>query len=277
MINTIPVKVDKNVSGLSWEVSDPQELAMLIGVLAVGQAAHAARILEKLVPNAPAVSVAAFNEAACAQLTIKSGLTEDQKKAAIAHRDGFLFECIAWIATRQSANDRTFLKDPHISATSQGLDGLMIELEPKRQRIKAVTICEEKCTGTPRKLFKSQVMPTFTEHHTGSKRSRELLATAVDIIKTNFADATAATQAAARVIDLDCRHYRAALTVSPSIVATATDRAALFADYKDLANIKQAQRIGATFVVDSDLRDWFEKLAKSVIAEIKGGKVKKRV
>lgn len=276
MINTIPVKVDKDVSGLSWEVSDPQELARLIGVLAVGQAAHAARILEKLVPNGPAVSVAAFNEAACAQLRIKSGLTEEQKKAAVAHRDGFLFECIAWIATRQGANDRTFLKDPHISATSQGLDGLVIELEPKRQRIKAVTICEEKCTGTPRKLFKSQVMPTFTEHHTGSKRSRELLATAVDIIKTNFADATAATQAAARVIELDCRHYRAALTVSPSIV-TAADRAKLFADYKDLANIKQAQRIGVTFVVDSDLRDWFEKLAKSVIAEIKSGKVKKRV
>lgn len=276
MIDSIPVKVDKDVSGLSWLVSDPQELARLIGVLAVGQASHAARILEKLVPNAPAVSVAALNKAACAQLKIKSGLTAEQKMAAVAHRDGFLFECIAWIATRQGSNDRTFLKDPHISATSQGLDGLVIELEPKRQRIRAVTICEEKCTSTPRKLFKSQVMPTFTEHHTGSKRSRELLATAVDIIKTNFADATAATQAAARVLDLNCRHYRAALTVSPPM-ATAADRAKLFADFKDLANIKQAQRIGATFMVHSDLRDWFEKLAQSVIAEIKSGKVKKRV
>lgn len=276
MINSIPVKVDKDVSGLSWEVSDSKELARLIGVLAVGQAAHAARILEKLVPNAPAVSVAAFNDAACAQLRIKRGLTPEQKTAAVAHRDGFLFECIAWIATRQGANDRTFLKDPHISATSQGLDGLVIELEPKRQRIKAVTICEEKCTGTPRKLFKSQIMPTFTEHHTGSKRSRELLATAVDIIKTNFADATEATKAAARVIDLDCRHYRAALTVSQPM-ATAAERAQLFADYKDLVNIKQTQRIGATFAVHSDLRDWFEMLAKSVIAEIKSGKVKKRV
>jgi len=276
LINSIPVRVDKDVSGLSWEVTDLQELARLIGVLVVGQAAHAARILEKLVPNAPAVSVAALNEAACAQLRIKSGLTAKQKMAAVAHRDGFLFECIAWIATRQGANDRTFLRDPHISATSQGLDGLVIELEPRRQRIRAVTICEEKCTGTPRKLFKSQVMPTFIEHHTGSRRSRELLATAVDIIKVNFTDATKATQAAARVIELDCRRYRAALTVSPS-VATAAKRAELFADYKDLANIKQAQRIGAIFVVRSDLRDWFEQLAKSVITEIKSGKVKKRV
>lgn len=273
MIKSSPVEIDKDVSGLNWEVADFQELAKIVAVIAVGQVVHAARILDQLEQNTPALSIPQLNEAACEQLTIKSGLNPEQEKAARAHRDGFLFECISWIATRQGANDRIFQKDPHISATSQGLDGLVVELEPMKAQIKTVTICEDKCTDYPRNKFRDEVMPTFTEHHGNQVRGRELLATAVDIIKSKFTNGTEALIAAQRVMELGRRRYRAALTVDATIV-TPAKRAKLFKDYNGLAGIEQSQRIGATFVMSGDLRTWFQQLADAVIAAIKSGKVK---
>lgn len=273
MIKSSPVKIDKDVSGLNWEVANFQELAKIVAVIAVGQVVHAARILDQLEQNAPVISIPQLNEAACEQLIIKSGLNPEQEKAARAHRDGFLFECISWIATRQGADDRVFQKDPHISATSQGLDGLVVELEPMKAQIKTVTICEDKCTDYPRDKFRDEVMPAFTEHHGNKVRGRELLATAVDIIKSKFTNDTEALLAAQRVMELDCRYYRAALTVDATIV-TPEKRAKLFKGYNGLAGIEQSQRIGATFVMSGDLRTWFQQLADAVIAAIKSGKVK---
>ena len=273
MIKSSPVEIDKDVSGLNWEVADFQELAKIVAVIAVGQVVHAARILDQLEKNAPAISIPQLNEAACEQLTIKSGLNPEQEKAARAHRDGFLFECISWIATRQGANDRIFQKDPHISATSQGLDGLVVELEPMKAQIKTVTICEDKCTDYPRNKFRDEVMPTFMEHHGNQVRGRELLATAVDIIKSKFSNGTEALIAAQRVMELGRRRYRAALTVDATI-DTPEKRAKLFKNYNGLAGIEQSQRIGATFVMSGDLRTWFQELADAVIAAIKSGKVK---
>ena len=273
MIKSSPVEIDKDVSGLNWEVADFQELAKIVAVIAVGQVVHAARILDQLEKNTPAISIPQLNEAACEQLTIKSGLNPEQEKAARAHRDGFLFECISWIATRQGANDRIFQKDPHISATSQGLDGLVVELEPMKAQIKTVTICEDKCTDYPRNKFRDEVMPTFMEHHGNQVRGRELLATAVDIIKSKFSNGTEALIAAQRVMELGRRRYRAALTVDATI-DTPEKRAKLFKNYNGLAGIEQSQRIGATLVMSGDLRTWFQQLADAVIAAIKSGKVK---
>ena len=273
MIKSSPVEIDKDVSGLNWEVADFQELAKIVAVIAVGQVVHAARILDQLEKNTPAISIPQLNEAACEQLTIKSGLNPEQEKAARAHRDGFLFECISWIATRQGANDRIFQKDPLISATSQGLDGLVVELEPMKAQIKTVTICEDKCTDYPRNKFRDEVMPTFMEHHGNQVRGRELLATAVDIIKSKFSNGTEALIAAQRVMELGRRRYRAALTVDATI-DTPEKRAKLFKNYNGLAGIEQSQRIGATFVMSGDLRTWFQELADAVIAAIKSGKVK---
>lgn len=48
MIKSNPVTIDKDVSGLNWEVADFQELAKIVAVIAVGQVVHAARILDQL-------------------------------------------------------------------------------------------------------------------------------------------------------------------------------------------------------------------------------------
>lgn len=256
------MEVDDNVSGLLWSVDDIDELAKLIAVIALGQAQHAARIIQELEPHGPALSDAELYAGAGGQMRIR-GDTKVQQDVSRYHRDGFLFECISWIVARQAATDRTFLKDPHISSTTQGLDGFAIELDPAKPIVIGATIFEDKCTEKPRQKFQQEILTTFAEYHT-SKRKRDLVANAVSLIKESGLNGTAATKAAARVLDKQFRTYRAALTVGTAI--TTTDRRRkLFKGYSDLADITKAQRIGATLVVDGDLREWFQELADSVI------------
>lgn len=259
------VPIDNDVVGLKWTVDDFDELAKLIAIITLGQAEHAGRIIRELEPNGPALLDAQLFAGARGQLKIR-GDTDEKKKVSKYHRDGFLFECISWIVARQTASERTFLKDPHITSTSQGLDGLMIEMHPTEPVVLQATIFEDKCTENPRNKFQQEVMPTFIDHHEG-KRSRELVANAVSLIKESGLNGTAATSAAARVLDKQFRTYRAALTVE-STVNSAAMRTKLFKGYKDLANITQEQRLGATFVVDGPLREWFQSLADHAITAL---------
>lgn len=254
--------VDDDVSGLLWSIDDEDDLAQLIAVIALGQAQHAARIIRELEPHGPALSDAELFAGARGQMRVR-GDTQEQKDVSRYHRDGFLFECISWIVAKQSATDRTFLKDPHTSSTTQGLDGLMVEMHPVEPTIVQATIFEDKCTEHPRAKFRDEVMVTFAEHH-ASKRKRDLLANAVSIIRESGLNGTEATVAAARVLDKAYRTYRAALTVGPNITTTVR-RKALFKGYKDLLDITKAQRVGATMVIDGELRDWFQSLADDVI------------
>ncbi|RWL47625.1 MAG: hypothetical protein EOR60_08525 [Mesorhizobium sp.] len=255
-------EVDDDVSGLLWSINDLSELSKLIAVIALGQAQHAARIIRELEPHGPALSDSDLFAGARGQMQIR-GETDEQRKVSRYHRDGFLFECISWIVARQTATDRTYLRDPHISATTQGLDGLSIEMDPKEPIVVKTTIFEDKCTENPRQKFQQEILPTFEEHH-ACKRKRDLVANAVSLIKDSGLNGTAATLAAARVLDNQFRTYRAALTVGPAITTTQRLKR-LFKGYSNLADITKAQRIGATLVIDGDLREWFKELAKEVV------------
>jgi hypothetical protein len=259
----VSVVVDDDVTGFVWSVPDVAVVARLIAVVLLGQAQHAARIIVALEPAAPAFLHAVLIADAKRQMVIR-GNDDDARQAYLAHRDGFLFECMSWIAARQDAVDRTFLKDPHIDATSHGLDGLIVELHPTDPVIRRATICEDKCTSQPRRRFREQVMTTFSEHHL-NKRGRDLVANAAAIIRETGLDGTEAIVAAAAVLEASVRSYRAALTTS---VLTQPRRARLFRGYDGLEGIAQAQRVGAMFEIDGDLRDWFQDLADEVLASL---------
>lgn len=263
VIDTVAAVVDDHVTGVAWSVADPAPLARLIAIVLMGQAQHAARIIAALEDPAPAFSDADLIADAKAQMRIRGG-TADERQVSMVHRDGFLFECMSWIVARQDASERTFLKDPHLDATSHGLDGLIVDLHATDPVIERATICEDKCTGRPRRLFRTQVLPTFGEHHE-NKRARDIVANAAAIIRESGLDGTDATRAAARVLDGRIRSYRAALTTP---VLDGRSRARMFRGYDDLDGITQAQRIGATFEIDGDLRAWFQALAEEVIASL---------
>jgi len=95
-------------------------------------------------------------------------------------------------------------------------------------------------------------------------RASDLVAAAATLIAAKLSG-TAATQAAARVLDLQYRAYRAALTIEAKR-DTEEGRAALFKDYETLDKIADKQRIGATFITAGVLREWFDALAEQAIA-----------
>lgn len=255
-------KINEHCVGSRWEVADAEYLARVVAIVAMGQAMHAAQIIVDLAPAAPAINDEALRDDAKLRLSIK-GETKKAQDASRWHRDGLIFEAISWIAARQEASGEVLLKDPHISATTQGLDGLMIELDEDGTAITRATIFEDKCSGNPRRKFRDEVLPAFALYHK-NKRASDLVAAAATLIAAKLYG-TAATQAAARVLDLRYRAYRAGLTIDAG-GDTEEGRAALFKDYETLDRIVDEQRIGATFVTAAELRDWFDALAEQAIA-----------
>lgn len=258
-----PVPINSHCSGERWIVADADHLAKLVAIVAMGQAVHAADIIQQLETASPAISHAELFKAARRQLRV-IGKTIEQMNSSRWHRDGFVFEVISWVAARQSSGLRTFLKDPHLKSTTQGIDGLMVEMDLAKPEVKRATVFEDKCSDHPRKMFRDEVMETFHDHHQ-NKRGPELVATAAALIEKSGLSGKNSVTAASRVLDLAYRRYRAALTVAPTD-DTNTRRKAIFKDYEELDNIDQQQRIGATLVVDGDLRDYFDQLSHRAIS-----------
>jgi hypothetical protein len=75
---TDDVAVDANSVGDRWTVQDLDRLANLIALIAMGQALHAAKIIEDLSPTSSAITAASLTEAAKKQLRI-SGTTNNTK------------------------------------------------------------------------------------------------------------------------------------------------------------------------------------------------------
>jgi len=261
---TQPVPIDENCSGHRWSAQDEAQLAKLIAIIAMGQASYAAYILKELLPAAPAFTDENLRAEAKRHLTVQ----EDGKQPRTGYprwqRDGFIFEAISWIAARQTHGARALLKDPHVSATSQGLDGLMIELADDKSEVTSTTIFEDKCTDNPRKTFLEKVIPALLERHL-NRRSAELVATASVLLRMAGVDDAAAARLSAAVMNRTQRRYRAAFAV-PAELDSQEERRKLFKGYEALEGISSDRRIGASLIVTGKLRDWFDELALRAIA-----------
>jgi hypothetical protein len=261
---TEAVPIDDHCVGDRWSAQDETHLARLIAIIAMGQAAHAAHILRELLPAAPAFSHEDLCREAKARLTVQ----EEEKKTRTGYprwqRDGFIFEAISWIAARQTCGERAILKDPHVSATSQGVDGLMIELADDKSTISRTTVFEDKCTDKPRETFLQKVIPAFLDRHQ-NKRSAELVAAASVLLRMAGIDEAAAARLAAAVMNRAQRRYRAAFALTEGHDSQ-TERRKLFKGYGVLDGISAEQRVGAGLIVTGELRHWFDGLALQAIA-----------
>jgi hypothetical protein len=259
------VVVDASCIGSRWTAADLHLLARIIAIIAMGQAAHAARIVNALVPAEPAIDDEGLRANAKQRLTV-TGTTDEQKQVRRYHRDGLIFEAISWIAAQQQTGGNALLRDPHVSATTQGLDGLMIEMDAASAEVKRATIFEDKCSENPDETFRYKIMPAFKAHH-ANKRASDLVATAAALLQKVGLNGTDSVKAAARVLDKAYRTYRGSLAVT-----TADDsverRQSVFKTYGELDGINPDQRIGAVLITSENLRDWFDSLADRAIAYI---------
>lgn len=260
---TQAVLVDKNCIGLRWFAQDEKQLAGLIAIVAMGQALFAANILKNLLPASPAFK----NSHLCREAKIKLTVQEDGKLPRTGYpqwqRDGFIFEVISWIAARQNQSALVLLQAPHISATSQGLDGLMIELNADKSKVLATTVFEDKCSDNPRGTFRDKVMPAFLARHR-NERSAEMVAAAAALLHAAGIDEASAVEIAAAVMDTDKRSYRAAFALTTEHDSQ-SQRTKLFNGYEALDGLSKEQRVGAGLIVSGKLRDWFDSLAAQAI------------
>jgi hypothetical protein len=255
------VPIDGDCTGVRWRATNTSALARLIAMVAMGQAAYAAHILATLSPAGPKINTAQLRSEAKIKLTIEEPAKTPRGGYPKWQRDGLIFEAISWLVARQT-HPAGLLKAPHVSATTQGLDGLMIELNLGKTGIARTTIFEDKCTDDPRSTFLGKVLPEFKKRH-NNERSAEIISAAVALIQTAGLDEVTATEFAAAVTDQSLRHYRASFAVD---VDSEADRKKLFADYNRIANVEAEQRIGATLVVPPKMRNWFDALANEALA-----------
>lgn len=259
-------EIDDDCTGERWHVLNDEQLAGLIAIIAMGQAAQASHILSELLPATPAFTIPELKAEATIRLTVQEGKQTPRTGYPRWQRDGFIFEAISWIAARQRYGNATYMKDPHISATSQGLDGLMLELSGDKTQIDRTTVFEDKCTDDPVSTFKNKVIPAFRERH-DNKRCAEIIAAATVLLGKVGIDDGAAARLAAAVTDRRKRRYRAAFAVTTDLDSE-DSRKNLFAGYNEIGDIEQEQRVGACLVVPPELRDWFDQLAGQAIEYI---------
>lgn len=255
--------IDEHCVGERWQVEDDKQLAHLIAIIAMGQAAQASHILSELQPARPAFTIPELCAEAKIRLTVQDKKQTPRTGYPRWQRDGFIFEAISWVAARQVYGKSAYMKDPHVSATSQGLDGLMLELSGDKTQIDRTTVFEDKCTDDPVSTFKYKVIPAFRDRHE-NKRSAEIIAAATFLLGIAGIDDGAAAQMAAAVTDRTKRRYRAAFAVTTDHDSE-DGRKQLFAGYNEIVDIGQAQRMGACLVVPPELRDWFDRLAEQAI------------
>jgi hypothetical protein len=243
------VKINPDCTGSRWTAGDLDHLARIIAIIAMGQATHAARIIAKLLPSEPAIDHEALRASAKQRLSI-TGTTKKQREVSQYHRDGLIFEAISWAAAQQALGGKALLRDPHISATTQGLDGLMIELDKAGTDVTRATIFEDKCSENPDQTFQQKIMSAFKAHHE-NKRAPELVATAATLIEKAGLDGTQAAKAAARVLDKEFRAYWGSLAVTTDDDSLER-RQSIFKNYGALKDIEASQRIGAVLITSGD-------------------------
>lgn len=260
------VSINEHCTGSRWTIEDVTQLSKLVAIIVMGQVIHASYIIKNLMPANVAFANNDLKKEAAIKLTVQN--KQDPSKPRVGYpryqRDGLVFEIISWIAARQCCSENAYIKDPHISSTTQGTDGLMIELCTSKKNLLGVTIFEDKCTERPEYTFRYKVVKAFEDRH-NNKRSAELIALAGTLIRMSGVDEGECIQIAGKVVDKNIRCYRAAFAVESKHDTTA-GRRSIFAGYEAISGITAKQRLGANLVVDESLRKWFDKLsAQSVV------------
>lgn len=262
-IVAVSATIGSNGVGKRLSVPDRQALAQMLAIVFLGQATHAAEIIKATgVAVAPLPTFDGLIDEAIAALTV-SGATKEQRDALTYHRDGLVFECIVWMAAWVGSPAKRLSLSPHLSATTQGLDGLLIDWDPVVAQIELVTIVEAKCSEYPRDTFRDKVIPAFLDHEAGN-RTRQVLATAAELLQQFGLDGTQAALAAQRVIGPENRAYTASLAVEQRH-DTDRHRTNLFKGYDVIKRVPAGRRIGETLVVDDDLRLWFADVSRLAI------------
>lgn len=253
-----PVQCQPLCHAFEWTVADEPLLIRYVAQLAAGHFAVVRESLLQLSARAAAPTFPSAVEAAIRQLELSN--TEDRRY----HRDGWLFQFIAWIVAIQTAEAGDLIRAPHFYMTQQGIDGLLVHMAQDGSAVVGISICEQKASEQPRHKVVSEVWPGFSAYER-NERDHQLLAEVTALLSSQ------GSLDALRLVDAvhwqSSKRYRAALTIAPSQRGPA-GLAHLFAGYDEHVLGECERRRGEAFSVPA-LRTWMNDFAKAVIEALR--------
>ena len=239
--------------GYSWNFGDEDVLATLVAKLLLGQHRHVRKILEGVSTDTPTSS------AMMIQTTQKKLSPPNQKGKE--HRDGWLFQLIAWIGVRIVDRGQLLISPPHDRPADKGFDALVIVLEEGTFKPLSMMICEEKATDNARNKFQQQVLSEFRDCKAGV-RDTEIKSELTTMLEASHVDDDEVDQFLDQVMWRRDRAYRVSLTTT-NISPDEESRAGLFKDFDDVIPGASSLRRAETFDVDN-LRKWMDDFATKV-------------
>ena len=121
-INSSPLE-NTEYRSYKLEITDKDELAKCVALLAVGHFRHVQKILDRLSPPGTFFPTGAITKA-----------IDEFSKTGTGHlenRDGWIFQFMSWIALAARTRGAILLDAPHPMPSQKGFDGLAVSLNPK--------------------------------------------------------------------------------------------------------------------------------------------------
>ena len=226
----------------------------MLARVAVGQSAAVEKILHETGCASPDLPTSGL-KGARRLLTVPTG-------ASPAHRDGWMFQVISWVASHlqvQQADQKAFIQPPHLIHAQKGQDGLLIEYADSD--VARVVICEDKATRKPRAQIRDRVLPDFANYETGARDNELIAAVAIMLSRHGLDDAE---QIAEDILWDNQRAYRVAVTVAPNRTTTDAQRK-LFKGYVgSVPGCVHRRRV--ELMPLKKLRPWMTALANKALA-----------
>jgi hypothetical protein len=245
-ITFTPISNSPTWSGSSWQISNDDELALLVANVALGQSHFAKRILIETGFRSPTPSSSTLEGAVRL-------LTANNPKEPY-HRDGWLFQVISWIAAHLQKPDGLIM-EPHMIHAHKGFDGIHVHVDGATGQVQRVVICEEKATKNPRKMV-SRIWDEFKDMESGDSDHR-LLSEVIMILR--LAPGINLDNAIENLIWKNKRAYRVAITVP-----NGANYSTLFEGYDAVVTGDVAKR-GSEVLPLADMRDWMAAISGKAI------------
>ena len=239
--------------GCTWSVPSVDELANAIAIIALGQADHVATVMH----------AAGLAPKPTTQGSIRSAVKLLSSSGNIAHRDGWMFQVMSWLAARVRTPG-ALMNAPQMIHAHKGLDGLQVTIDGAK-KVVAVAIFEDKATTKPRHTVTQKVWPEFTEFEAG-ENEHLVVAEVTQLLRA--AGNPDPQQEVSEILWKEKRRFRLSITDE---ISTAASQAKLFKGFRDCVPGEIERRRAEVFEV-IDMRKWMDDLANEAVKMVRASR-----
>ncbi len=237
---------DLYCQGITYQVEDIDRLAQAIALILVSEYTLATELIRSENGEGGTLSLDATH--------IEDIIKRRLHPADIYHRDGFLFQLTMWLASHLDLAQGDLVSLPHSQGTQKGQDAIVVHRSANA--IAAVSICEDKATGKPRKTLRDKVWPEIEAYERGERRD-EIQSNIISTLGTGGVARGEAEMLVRAISWAGKRRYRVRMTVG--------DRRTkhLFRGFPSKVAGTNDRRRGETTSIPK-LRQWMELLSNKV-------------